>query len=200
MNNKKYYSINEVSKILNITHNQLRYLEKILSDITVYKIRNRKYYTANDIKNFKSYLIENVENAQLTMPIELQKHERVAGDIIKLTSLTKRPRMALVDEPDMLTSTYYLQSEHDMISNQEVVHEKLSEKFLDIVDPCFHEDDMPLFALAEEKCEDYLLKLNNENLTPLPTAKLEDNRLLQIDNLIKNFQDLSLFIQQALSS
>lgn len=58
MKDKKYYSVSEVSKILNINHNQLRYLEKILPNITIYKIRKRRYYTANNIKNFKSIYTE----------------------------------------------------------------------------------------------------------------------------------------------
>ncbi|BDU59749.1 hypothetical protein FLA4_01590 [Candidatus Rickettsia kotlanii] len=46
---KKYYSASEVIKHLNIALHQLRYLEAKSSDLSSYKINNRKYYTANDI-------------------------------------------------------------------------------------------------------------------------------------------------------
>lgn len=69
MNNKKYYSISEVTEILNIRSHQLRYLEKILPNITVHKLRNRRYYTISDIECFRSYIVKNIENIQLTVPI-----------------------------------------------------------------------------------------------------------------------------------
>ncbi|XVN42903.1 MAG: MerR family transcriptional regulator [Candidatus Rickettsia vulgarisii] len=198
MNDKKYYSNSEVSKILNINHNQLRYLEKILSHITIYKIRNRKYYTAEDIEHFKSYIMKNMDSVQLTMPIEPQRCESVTENFEKPTSLTESVRVALLYEPDMLTSTYYLQNEHNVISNQLITDKKLPEKSLDLATPCVYEDDMPLFALASR--ENILSKFNDEDLGQSSVTKLSDDRLQQINNLIKNLRDLSLFIEQALSS
>ncbi|WP_218459842.1 MerR family transcriptional regulator [Rickettsia sp. TH2014] len=46
---KKYYSASEVTKHLNIALHQLRYLETKIPDLSNYKIKNRKYYTVNDI-------------------------------------------------------------------------------------------------------------------------------------------------------
>lgn len=53
MQNKKYYSISEVTKLLNIHSHQLRYLERLLPNLTIHKIRNRRYYTRQDIEYLK---------------------------------------------------------------------------------------------------------------------------------------------------
>jgi RPE1 domain-containing protein len=57
MQDKKYYSIGEVTKILNIHSHQLRYLESILPNISIHKIRNRRYYTSQDIEYLKTQMI-----------------------------------------------------------------------------------------------------------------------------------------------
>jgi DNA-binding transcriptional MerR regulator len=57
--NKKYSSIGEVIKLLNIQAYQLRYLESTLPELTVYKIRNRRYYTNNEIEYLRNHLAKN---------------------------------------------------------------------------------------------------------------------------------------------
>lgn len=54
MRDKKYYSINETTKILNIQAHQLRYLEKTIHNFTVNKVMGRRHYTKSDIELLKS--------------------------------------------------------------------------------------------------------------------------------------------------
>ncbi|MFP3017812.1 MAG: MerR family transcriptional regulator [Candidatus Tisiphia sp.] len=56
MQNKKYYSIGEVTKLLNIHSHQLRYLERLLPNLTIHKIRNRRYYTRQDIEYLRAHM------------------------------------------------------------------------------------------------------------------------------------------------
>jgi len=53
---KKYYSAAEITEVLNIALYQLRYLETKIPNLSNYKIKNRKYYTANDLELFQNYL------------------------------------------------------------------------------------------------------------------------------------------------
>ena len=53
---KKYYSANEITELLNIALYQLRYLETKIPNLSNYKIKNRKYYTVNDLISFRSHL------------------------------------------------------------------------------------------------------------------------------------------------
>ena len=62
--NKKYSSIGEVIKLLNIQAHQLRYLESILPELTVYKIRNRRYYTNHDIEYLRNHLAKGKNNKE----------------------------------------------------------------------------------------------------------------------------------------
>jgi DNA-binding transcriptional MerR regulator len=62
MENKKYYSISEVTKILRIHDYQLRYLEKISANFTVHKVRGRRYYTNKDIDFLKNSLEQSAKN------------------------------------------------------------------------------------------------------------------------------------------
>ncbi|MFY9590218.1 hypothetical protein [Rickettsia endosymbiont of Halotydeus destructor] len=56
---KKYYSTNEATKFLNIFPYQLRYLEANILNLSGYKIKNRKYYTNDDIKLLEDYIANN---------------------------------------------------------------------------------------------------------------------------------------------
>ncbi|MCC8370171.1 MAG: hypothetical protein LN566_02215 [Rickettsia endosymbiont of Stiretrus anchorago] len=56
MTKKKYYSASEITKLLNIALYQLRYLETKILGLSNYKIKNRKYYTANDFELFQNHL------------------------------------------------------------------------------------------------------------------------------------------------
>lgn len=53
---KKYYSVSEIVQFLNIQHYQLRYLENNISDLSILKIKNRRYYTEKDLEFLKNYL------------------------------------------------------------------------------------------------------------------------------------------------
>lgn len=54
MKNKKYYTISEVTKILNMPASQLRYLEKTLSSLKVIQVKGRRYYTNENINLIKA--------------------------------------------------------------------------------------------------------------------------------------------------
>lgn len=60
--NKKYSSIGEVMKILNIQAHQLRYMESILPGLFVRKIRNRRYYTNSDIEYLRNHLAKSQDS------------------------------------------------------------------------------------------------------------------------------------------
>lgn len=56
---KKYYSASEVIKFLNISSPQLRYLEDNILNLSIYKIKNRRYYTDRDLKIIQDYITNN---------------------------------------------------------------------------------------------------------------------------------------------
>ena len=72
MKNKKYYTISEVTKLLNIPASQLRYLEKSLSALKVIQVKGRRYYTSENIDLIKAKLgkTEPVKNIDIK-PLEL---------------------------------------------------------------------------------------------------------------------------------
>lgn len=56
---RKYYSINEVSKMTGLSVSKLRYAERIIPGFNVHKIRSRRYYTKKNLDQIcKSYGIE----------------------------------------------------------------------------------------------------------------------------------------------
>lgn len=50
MNEKKYFTISEAAKLLKISINRVRYLESTISNLTVTRVRNRRYYKQSDIE------------------------------------------------------------------------------------------------------------------------------------------------------
>lgn len=52
---KKYYTIKEVTKILNIFPHQLRYVEKIIARFVVKTVKGRRYYTNQNIEDLRKY-------------------------------------------------------------------------------------------------------------------------------------------------
>ncbi|WP_410526154.1 MerR family transcriptional regulator [Rickettsia endosymbiont of Orchestes rusci] len=56
---KKYYSTSEAIKFLNISSHQLRYLEDNILNLSIYKIKNRRYYTDRDLKTIQDYITNN---------------------------------------------------------------------------------------------------------------------------------------------
>ena len=55
----KYYSIAEVGRMLSISVNKLRYLEKNTPELVVLRIKNRRYYTQKDIEILKTKIYKN---------------------------------------------------------------------------------------------------------------------------------------------
>ncbi|MGX6960140.1 MAG: MerR family transcriptional regulator [Rickettsia endosymbiont of Pentastiridius leporinus] len=53
---KKYYSASEITEALGIALHQLRYLETKIPNLSNYKVRGRRYYTANDRNLFQDHL------------------------------------------------------------------------------------------------------------------------------------------------
>lgn len=46
----KYYTIAEISEMLTISHPNLRYLERTMSNLKVKKIRGRRYYSEKNLE------------------------------------------------------------------------------------------------------------------------------------------------------
>jgi len=72
MQDKKYYSVGEVTKILNIHSHQVRYLELVVPNLVIHKIRNRRHYTNDNIKNLRDYIIaKNIIKSEKTIVAKL---------------------------------------------------------------------------------------------------------------------------------
>ncbi|MDR0296545.1 MAG: MerR family transcriptional regulator [Rickettsia sp.] len=71
MQDKKYYSIGEVTKLLNIHPHQLRYLECVSPNLSIHKIRNRRYYTSQDIEYLKLYMANKNVSIELEHSVNL---------------------------------------------------------------------------------------------------------------------------------
>lgn len=78
---KKYYSIAEVTTMFQISAHQLRYLEKALSNLTVTKIKGRRYYTQQNIELIKtrvkehSYNLFNLDHNTIINQIDILMHK-----------------------------------------------------------------------------------------------------------------------------
>jgi len=53
---KKYYTISEVAKVLNVLASRLRYFEKSIPKFAISKVKGRRYYTLADIEIIKQEL------------------------------------------------------------------------------------------------------------------------------------------------
>lgn len=90
---KKYYSISEISKILQIPTHQLRYLEKTTPKFVVSKIKGRRYYTTENIEFIKSRFIIPTQLSLISMPEQskcdnnLKLTEKIDNLIIKFNSI-----------------------------------------------------------------------------------------------------------------
>lgn len=142
MQDKKYYSISEVVELLNIPSHQLRYLEKKLPELVIHQIRNRRYYTSNNIAYLKDYLAQN----------------------------------RLIDRQQFIARESTNQN-NSHISKLACADEGLG------VDP------LPRPVAYSNADED----LSTGSLISLTKIEARKN---SIDNLIKNFQNLALFIKQ----
>ncbi len=97
---KKYSSVAEVTKLLNIKIYQLRYLESTLPRLTIRKIRNRRYYTNDDIEYLRHYLPKNGSNEILLNDTEttdrIQKIDQLIG---KFNTLSLKIRKLVIPNP-----------------------------------------------------------------------------------------------------
>jgi len=88
MKSKKYYTISEVTQILNVQASQLRYLEKALSTLKVIQVKGRRYYTNENIKIIQSKLskikINNTSKAPTTISFNNNTQQSVLMQIDKL--------------------------------------------------------------------------------------------------------------------
>lgn len=50
---RKYYSINEVSKMTGLSLSKLRYAERLIPGLNIHKIRSRRYYTKKNLEQLK---------------------------------------------------------------------------------------------------------------------------------------------------
>lgn len=91
---KKYYSASEITEALSIALHQLRYLETKIPNLSNYKIRGRKYYTANDRNLFHDHLNIN-KKLPLTNPSDyINKIDKL---ITKFTDLSFQIKKILAD-------------------------------------------------------------------------------------------------------
>lgn len=88
MKSKKYYTISEVTQILNVRGSQLRYLEKALSTLKVIQVKGRRYYTNENIKIIQSKLskieINNTSEVHIKTPFKINTQQSVLMQIDKL--------------------------------------------------------------------------------------------------------------------
>jgi len=104
---KKYFSISEASKMSGIAAHRLRYIEKSDPNVEIVKIRERRYYTKDNIDYIKNTYQSNEVEPDLPTEIaivpEKEKSESIIGLnaeiisqidqlIIKFSNLTDRIR------------------------------------------------------------------------------------------------------------
>ena len=68
---KKYFTIADVKKITGLEIHKLRYIEKSDHKIKIFRIRNRRYYTQNDI----DYIIETYSLSKASNITNLDSHK-----------------------------------------------------------------------------------------------------------------------------
>ena len=90
---KKYYSASEVTACLSIALHQLRYLEIKIPNLSNFKIKNRKYYTVNDIELLKNYLNINKELS----PNILSVNKKIDILLTKFNNLSLQIKKILAD-------------------------------------------------------------------------------------------------------
>jgi len=81
---KKYYTIREVSELLKVSMNQLRYIEKLLPSFVVTKIKGRRYYTVCNIDFLRNYRTQ-LEFPKLDINLDI-KNSRNFQDVDLLIS------------------------------------------------------------------------------------------------------------------
>lgn len=88
MKSKKYYTISEVTHILNVRGSQLRYLEKALSTLRVIQVKGRRYYTNENIKIIQSKLskieVNSTSETHTTTSSNNNTHQSILMQVDKL--------------------------------------------------------------------------------------------------------------------
>ncbi|MDG1436272.1 MAG: MerR family transcriptional regulator [Rickettsiaceae bacterium] len=98
---KKYFSIAEAAKMTGLPSHKLRYIEKSDPSIKIIKIRERRYYTKNDIdyitKTFSTQATKNILQDQISKDKILAKANmnieiihKIDQLILKFLQLSKR--------------------------------------------------------------------------------------------------------------
>ncbi|RYE06067.1 MAG: MerR family transcriptional regulator [Rickettsiaceae bacterium] len=64
MYERKYYTIGEATKMLGVSANQLRYIEKTLTQLSINKIKGRRYYTIANVKFIKDKIEQQTSHSQ----------------------------------------------------------------------------------------------------------------------------------------
>lgn len=104
---KKYYSISEVAENLQISSHQLRYLELKITELVIFRVKNRRYYTVNDITNLRQHLTKaNRPAAKIDLCQKLyQKSIELKPSRIVPTLLTI-PKTIDIEKIDLLISNF----------------------------------------------------------------------------------------------
>lgn len=95
MTRKKYYSASEITKLLNIALYHLRYLETKIQGLSNYKIKNRKYYTANDFELFQNHLNINKNLSNSSSYINI--NDKIAKLLTNFNNLSIQIKKILAD-------------------------------------------------------------------------------------------------------
>ncbi len=110
MESKRYYSISEVTKILEAHDYQLRYLEKISPNFIIYKIRGRRYYTNKDIEFLKNLLQQNNKDISTTNNYTkskgLKRAKPLATKLIKPLQLELQEVSSISNKIDSLINKF----------------------------------------------------------------------------------------------
>ena len=70
MVSKKYLNISEVSRLTGVKHHVLRFWEKKYKQLKPLKIRNRRYYSENDLKVIDQIRIEQMGKLKMKEKID----------------------------------------------------------------------------------------------------------------------------------
>lgn len=91
---KKYYTISEAAKELNIAQHVLRYVEKHLPKMKLYILNGRRYYTLENIQTIKNYIAKPMNYSDLMLKIDYleqrsMKIMKIINPVIKIYSDAK---------------------------------------------------------------------------------------------------------------
>lgn len=133
---KKYLLIGEVANLLNISQSRLRYLEKIIN-LSVLKIRGRRYYKTSDIKKIterREILPGKIETTESASPFS----PSAFPDLVK----------TLVHTEERVTRRNIDKTKHNIAKNKSIE-----------IEPTSNSDDNTQFDISEK-----LAQISNEIL------------------------------------